>query len=78
MVLVGPGLGFYKYQANFSGNTTLTLAQKDQLLDALQQLLTQKFPGMNYVFSDQKIDADGVLKKNTVGYRYILHIGYAF
>jgi|SRR5947209_14579312 len=78
MVLVGPGLGFYKYSASFAGATNLTPAAKEQLRDALEQLVVQKFPGMNYVFSDKKIDADGVLKTSAVGYRYIMHIGFAF
>ena len=76
MVMVGPGLGFYKYQATFASN--LTEAQKEQLRNALKQMLTQKFPGMNYVFSDQKLDADGVMKSSSIGYRYIIHIGYNF
>ena len=76
MIMVGPGLGFYKYQATFTSN--LTEAQKEQLREVLKQALTQKFPGMNYVFSDQTIDADGVMKRSSVGYRYIIHIGYNF
>ena len=76
MIMVGPGLGFYKYQATFTSN--LSEAQKEQLKEALKQTITQKFPGMNYVFSDQKIDADGVMKSSTLGYRYIVHIGYNF
>jgi hypothetical protein len=75
-VMVGPGLGFYKYKAKFEGN--VDAATKEQLVDALEQLLTQKFPGMNYVFSDKQIDADGVMKTNTIGYRYLIHIGFNF
>jgi len=40
--------------------------------------LTQKFPGMNFVFADKEISSDGVMKTNTIGYRYIIHIGFAF
>jgi hypothetical protein len=76
MVLVGPGLGFYNYKANFNSN--ISAANKEQLLVALEQLLTQKFPGMNYVFSDKTIDSNGTLKTNSIGYRYIVHIGYNF
>jgi hypothetical protein len=76
MVLVGPGLGFYNYKATFDHN--IDGASKEQLLDALEQLLTQKFPGMNYVFSDKHIDSNGTLKTNNIGYRYIVHIGYNF
>ena len=76
LVLVGPGLGFYDYKATFNSN--IDAATKEQLLDGLKQLLTQKFPGMNYVFSDKEINADGVMRTNTIGYRYIIHIGFNF
>lgn len=75
-VVVGPGLGFYDYQAKFDGN--IDAATKEQLLQGLEDLLTQKFPGMNYVFSDEDINADGVMRTNTIGYRYLIHIGYNF
>lgn len=76
MVMVGPGMGFYNYKVTFDSN--LTPEEKQQLLDGLQQLLTQKFPGMNFVFSDKHINSDGVMKTNTLGYRYIIHIGFNF
>jgi len=74
--LVGPGFGFYKYKASF--DTNLTPQDKEQLRDGLKQLLTQKFPGMNFVFADKQIDSDGTMTTNTLGYRYIIHIGFAF
>jgi hypothetical protein len=76
MVLVGPGFGFYNYKAKFDGN--ISAEDKEQLLDGLKQLITQKFPGMNFVFADKEINSNGVMKTNTIGYRYIIHIGYAF
>lgn len=76
LVLIGPGFGFYNYEATFNSN--IDAATKAQILDGLQQLLTQKFPGMNYVFSDEKIDANGVMRSNTIGFRYIIHIGFNF
>ena len=78
MVMVGPGLGFYKYKASFTGDVGLSAANKEQLYEALKQRITQRFPGMNFVFSDKSFDADGVIKTSDVGYRYIIHIGYAF
>ena len=78
MVLVGPGLGFYKYKASFTDNLNLSAEDKEQLFEALKQRLTQRFPGMNFVISDQNIDADGVIKTRNIGYRYIVHIGYTF
>lgn len=78
MVMVGPGLGFYKYKASFTGNTNLSAETKEQLFEALKQRISQRFPGMNFVVSDQNFDADGVLKTSSVGYRYIIHIGFCF
>jgi len=75
-VMVGPGYGFYNYKVTF--DTSVSPENKEQLLDGLKQLLTQKFPGMNFVFADKEINADGVLKANKLGYRYIIHIGFAF
>jgi hypothetical protein len=75
-VLVGPGLGFYSYKAKFDSN--ISAGDKQQLLEGLKQLLVQKFPGMNYVFADKVFNANGVLTISSVGYRYIMHIGFVF
>jgi len=75
-VMVGPGIGFYKYHADFE--TNVDAATQEQLYEALKQLLNQKFPGMGYVFADKQFDANGVLRANTLGYRYLIHIGFAF
>ena len=76
LVLVGPGVGFYSYKAKFDSN--ISTGDKEQLLDALKQLLVQKFPGMNYVFADKEFNANGVLTVSAVGYRYMMHIGFVF
>ena len=75
-VMVGPGLGFYHYKATFDNN--LSTADKEQLLQALQQLLTQKFPGFNYVFADKELDGSGTLKTTAAGYRYLIQLGFNF
>jgi len=76
MVLIGPGIGFYRYNVKFESN--VDPESKQQLLDGMKQLITQKFPGMNYVFADKEFDANGAMRANTIGYRYIVHIGYNF
>jgi len=76
LVLIGPGLGFYRYKVKFDG--TIDEETRAQLIDGLEQLLTQKFPGMNYVLSDEQIDANGVLSTNSVGFRYLIQIGINF
>ena len=76
LVLVGPGYAIYRYKVKW--DTNLSGQSKEQLLDAMQQLLTQKFPGMNYVFADKEFDANGAIRTNSIGYRYMIHIGFAF
>ena len=76
LLLVGPGVATYRYKATFDSN--IDADTKEQLLKGLQQLLTQKFPGMNYVFSDKAIDANGTLNTTAIGYRYIIQIGFNF
>jgi len=76
LLMVGPGLGFYTYNVKFDGS--IDPAKKEQIQEALKQMLTQKFPGMNYVFSEKQLDANGHVSTATLGYRYLVQIGYAF
>jgi hypothetical protein len=76
MVLIGPGFAAYDLSTDIEN--TLSEENKNQLQDALEQVITQKFPGMNYVFSDKHLDANGNVKTTSIGYRYMIHIGFAF
>jgi len=76
LVLVGPGVADYKLKTTIDQD--LAADNKQQLQDAIEQLLTQKFPGMNYVFADKEFKADGTIGTWSVGYRYLIHIGFAF
>jgi hypothetical protein len=75
-VMAGPGFGIYKYKTTFDG--TIDALAQEQLFEGLEQLITQKFPGMDFVFEDKSISSDGIMRANTIGYRYIFHIGFAF
>jgi Protein of unknown function (DUF3575) len=76
LVMIGPGIGIYDVKAKMEGN--LDPEDREQLKQALTDLLTQKFPGMNFVFADKGLDADGVMKTTSIGYRYLIHIGFRF
>jgi len=76
LLLIGPGCAYYDYKATFDPN--IDQATQEQLAQALKQSLTQKFPGMDFVFAGQSIDASGAMRKWNVGFRYIVHIGYNF
>lgn len=75
-VLIGPGMSSYNVKAKFEGN--LDDKDREQLRQALQQIITQKFPGMNYVLGDKEFNANGVLDTWSVGFRYLIHIGFVF
>jgi len=74
LVMVGPGWANYKLNTALTSN--LSPEQKEKLLSAVQQLLAQKFPGMDFVLSDATIDSKGNLNTWSIGYRYIIHIGF--
>jgi hypothetical protein len=75
-VMVGPGISNYYLTAKLDNG--LTDAQKQQVQKALTQLITQKFPGMNYVFTGKEFNANGSIKTWNFGYRYLIHIGFLF
>jgi hypothetical protein len=76
MVLIGPGVGFYSIDAKTEGN--LTEEEREQLQDAITDLISQKFPGMDFVLADQEFDAKGAISMTSVGFRYLIHIGFRF
>jgi hypothetical protein len=76
MVLVGPGISTYNLKTKINGD--LTEEERQNLRDAMKQLISQKFPGMNYALSDKEFKANGVLNTTSIGYRYLIHIGFAF
>jgi len=76
LLMIGPGVSYYHVKSRFDG--TLSDRDKTQLRQAIQQMLTQRFPGMNYVLGDKELDGTGSLKTTSLGYRYIIHIGFLF
>jgi hypothetical protein len=76
MVLIGPGISGYDLKAKISGD--LTELERENLQEALKQLISQKFPGMNYVFADKEFNGNGVINTTSIGFRYLVHIGFAF
>jgi len=76
LVMIGPGMGLYKVNAKFDSN--LTTAEREQLQQALTDALENKFPGMDFVFDGKELDANGALNVTSLGYRYIIHIGFRF
>lgn len=76
LVLLGPGVGFYNVRTETEG--TLTEEQLEKLQKAVIDRLQQRFPGFNLVFDGKRLDSQGTLTTNSIGFRYLIHIGVAF
>lgn len=76
LVLLGPGVGFYNIKTETEG--TLTQEQLEQLQKAVIDRLQQRFPGFNVIFDGKRLDSQGTLTTNSIGFRYLIHIGVAF
>lgn len=76
MVLIGPGLGFYKLDAKLSAN--LSQADREKFFEALNDALAEKFPGYGLVIDELAFKKTGTEKTSTFGYRYMIQVGFRF
>jgi hypothetical protein len=76
LVLIGPGMARYSLNAKIDGN--IDADERKQLYQALQQVIENKYPGMSIVLDDKEINADGRLGVTSVGFRYLVHVGFRF
>ena len=76
MVMFGPGVGFYKLQATLGSN--LSEADKIKFFELLNEALEEKFPGYGLVLDGSGFKRTGVESKSTIGYRYMVQLGFRF
>lgn len=76
MILIGPGISAYNLKASIGSN--LTPADRQKLLDAINDALTEKFPGWGGVIDDGDFQSKGSTNTTTLGYRYMVQIGFRF
>lgn len=76
LVLLGPGVGIYNLKTHTE--STLSDEQMKKLHDAILAQLQEKFPGFSHIFEGKEIDSQGTLRTNSLGFRYLIHIGIAF
>ena len=76
LVMVGPGVGYYNFEAGISGD--LKTDERSELFEGLGQLIKQRYPGANFVFEDKQVNANGVMRTTSLGYRYLVHVGFNF
>jgi hypothetical protein len=76
LVVIGPGLARYEFNTKIGG--AISDEDRDKLYETLQQALENRFPGMSVAIKDKEIEADGRLRVTSIGYRYLIHVGYRF
>jgi hypothetical protein len=76
MILIGPGISSYNLKASFGSN--LSQADRQKLLNAINDALAEKFPGWGQVIDDGEFQTKGSVNTTTLGYRYMIQLGFRF
>jgi len=76
MILAGPGIASYKLEASLG--TNLSETDRKKFFEKLNEALADKFPGYNTVIDDGEFKSKGSTSTTTLGYRYMVMIGYRF
>jgi hypothetical protein len=75
-VAVGPGMAHYSFKTTISAQ--LEPEKKKELLSAIAQRMAEKIPGGNKFLNNERYRTDAGVATWTIGYRYIVHVGYRF
>jgi hypothetical protein len=76
MILIGPGIAAYDLKASIGSN--LSEADQQKLFDKLNDALVDKFPGFTTIFDNGEFQREGSSSKTSLGYRYMVMIGFRF
>jgi hypothetical protein len=76
IILMGPGVWFYNVKSTL--DTDLSPDQEAELYKKINDLLAEKLPGHEIVLSPSDGYKKGTVTTSSVGYRYIVHIGFRF
>jgi hypothetical protein len=76
LVLIGPGIASYSFEAKLNGN--LDIDEESEVVQAIKEWVDNKFPGSDFVWGDKSVNAKGATKTTSVGFRYMIQIGFNF
>lgn len=76
MILLGPGVGFYKW--DLSLDTTLSAEDSALFFDKLNAALEERFPGYEGTLGEGDFQKKGAKSTTSLGYRYMIQLGYRF
>jgi hypothetical protein len=75
-VMLGPGYANYKLKAGI--NTTLSPANQLELLEKINNYLSDKLPGYNFVIPEKEFTTTGSTTTNSFNFRYLIQVGFRF
>lgn len=76
LVLMGPGWWHLSMKSEF--DTDLSDEDEALVLERLNALLEEKFPGTDFVFTGQGFEAKTNTSTDVMGLRYLINIGFRF
>ena len=76
IIFLGPGIGQYKVETDL--NTSLNVNDKKFILENLNDLIARKIPGYNIAINSENFKTNGKVDSNTLGYRFMINLGYRF
>ena len=75
-VLIGPGVAWYSIEAKL--DTTLDPDDEALVYEKINEILTERFPGYSFAIDDVDFRKTGSTNTTSVGYRYVIHLGFNF
>lgn len=76
IIFLGPGIGRYKIDASL--NSSLNVNDREFILENLNDLIAKKIPGYNIAVNSENFKTNGKVDVNTLGYRFMINLGYRF
>ncbi len=76
LVLLGPGYGWYNFQANL--DTSLDPGTQGEIMEAIKDNLKERYPGLGVLFNGSSLDLTKSGYTSAFAYRYVVHFGYRF
>jgi hypothetical protein len=76
LILIGPGVARYAIKTDLS--TTLEPDDEAELFQKINDALADKIPGYSFVIDDQEYKRTGRVNTTSLGFRYMIHLGFRF
>ncbi len=76
MVLLGPGVGFYKFKTELS--TNLDAESEAALFEKINEALQEKIPGYSLAVNPGSFEKTGSYNTTGMGFRYVVMLGFRF